>query len=496
MSEPERKPGEPSRKDYLIKAIEAFGRRLIVVDRDLKVLAATSRAGPSPSATEAGATCYDYLYDLPARCDESCPALEVFETGKPVSQRAFDTRKEEEICLFAYPIFEEGRVSAVAVVDVDLADLYGLEMDLRRSNAFLNNLLMSSVDGIIASDMRGKIVIFNEAAAEISGFSVEEAVGGLHITKVYPGDGAREIMRLLRSEEHGGRGKLKSYMVDCLRKDGSRVPIRLSASIVYEGEREMGSVGFFTDQREKLRMQHELQETQIKLLQAEKMASLGKLAAGVAHQLNNPLGGIMLYSQLLLEDCPPDDPARADLVRIAVDTERCRDIVRELLEFARQTRQEIRPCDINRTLSQTLFLLENQEIFQNIEIVKDLDEDLPQVPADVQQLNHVLMNIILNAAEAMEGQGRLIVRTARSDDGPWAVIRIRDTGCGIPVDVLPHIFEPFYTTKEEGKGTGLGLSMAYGIIENHKGRIAVESDYGRGSEFTIHLPFGEKEERG
>jgi len=296
------------------------------------------------------------------------------------------------------------------------------------------------------------------------------------------------VMRKLRSEDHGGKGKLKSYQVNAIRKDGVQVPISLSAAIVYEGEREVASVGFFHDLRERLDMERRLQKTQIQLLQAEKMASLGKLAAGVAHQLNNPLGGITLYAQLMLEEYSLEEAAQSDLQRILDDAERCRNTIRELLEFARQTRQEIRLNDLNHALSQTLFLLENQVLFHNIEIVKDLDTSLPKVPSDIQQLNHVFMNIILNAAEAMEGAGRLEIRTLRSRDGHDVIIQIADTGPGIPEEVLPHIFEPFFTTKEEGKGTGLGLSLAYGIIENHSGRIRVSSEMGKGTTFSIHLP--------
>jgi signal transduction histidine kinase len=276
--------------------------------------------------------------------------------------------------------------------------------------------------------------------------------------------------------------------VDCLRKDGTTVPISLSAAIVYEGDREVASVGFFHDLRERIEMERKLQKTQIQLLQAEKMASLGKLAAGVAHQLNNPLGGITLYAQLMLEEHQLAEAAESDLRRILDDAERCRDTIRELLEFARQTRQEIRLNDLNHALSQTLFLLENQSLFHNIEIVKELDASLPKVPSDIQQLNHVFMNIILNAAEAMEGEGQLRVRTLQSEDGSDFIIQISDTGPGIPENVLPHIFEPFFTTKEEGKGTGLGLSLVYGIIENHDGRIQVWSELGKGATFSIYLP--------
>ena len=242
-------------------------------------------------------------------------------------------------------------------------------------------------------------------------------------------------------------------------------------------------------------MERKLEKTRIQLLQAEKMASLGKLAAGVAHQLNNPLGGITLYAQLMMEEYTLEDAAKEDLKRIIDDAERCRDTVRELLEFARQTRQEIRMNDLNHAISRTLFLLENQALFHNIEIIKSLDPDLPKVPSDVQQLNHVFMNIILNAAEAMEGTGQLRVETLPSDNGCGILIRISDTGPGIPEDALPHIFEPFFTTKEQGKGTGLGLSLAYGIIENHGGRIWAESKIGEGTIFTIELPMGQPSEQ-
>ena len=261
--------------------------------------------------------------------------------------------------------------------------------------------------------------------------------------------------------------------------------IGLACGVLYSG------IGFFYDLRERREMERKLEKTRIQLLQAEKMASLGKLAAGVAHQLNNPLGGITLYAQLMMEEYPLEDGAKEDLKRIIDDAERCRNTVRELLEFARQTRQEIRLNNLNHAISQTLFLLENQSLFHNIEIVKSLDPDLPKVPSDVQQLNHVFMNIILNAAEAMDGTGQLCVETLPSEDGFMVWVRISDTGPGIPGDVLPRVFEPFFSTKKEGKGTGLGLSLAYGIIENHNGRIWAESEPGKGATFTIQLPLSQ-----
>jgi signal transduction histidine kinase len=234
-------------------------------------------------------------------------------------------------------------------------------------------------------------------------------------------------------------------------------------------------------------MKKELEKTQSQLLQAEKMASLGKLAAGVAHQLNNPLGGITLFTQLVLEDYDLPEKARDDLHRILKDAQRCRDTVKELLEFARQTRQEMQAHDLNKAINRTLFLLENQTLFHNIRIDKQLAPLLPPVHGDIQQLNHLLMNIILNAAEAMEGQGKLTVKTELCEDKKRLLIAISDTGPGIPDHIRPHIFEPFFTTKEPGKGTGLGLSMVYGIVENHGGKIHTLNPPGGGTTFIIEL---------
>jgi len=235
-------------------------------------------------------------------------------------------------------------------------------------------------------------------------------------------------------------------------------------------------------------MKKELEKTQLQLLQSEKMASLGKLAAGVAHQLNNPLGGVTLFTKLVLEDYELPPGAREDLGRVLNDAERCRETVKELLEFTRQTRHLMRPNDVNQAVRRTLFLLKSQSLFQNIVMEVHLDEQLPAVHCDIQQLNHMLMNIVLNAAQAMKGCGALTIRTTIVPDRPWVRIEIADSGPGIPPEVLPHIFEPFFTTKDEGEGTGLGLSLVYGIVENHGGQIKALSEPGQGAVFVIELP--------
>jgi PAS domain S-box-containing protein len=384
--------------------------------------------------------------------------------------------------------------NAMVIIDNQDPSLESLEERLRRSNSFLKNLLHSSVDGVISADKSGKILLFNDAASKISGYSEEEALSSLDIRDVYPDGGAYKIMAKLRSDQYGGPGKLKSYQIDFRHKDGTLIPISLNAAIIYEGGIETATMGFFHDLREALRMKKELERTQIQLLQSEKMASLGKLAAGVAHQLNNPLGGITLFARLMMEEYELEDGARKDLNRILKDAERCRDTVKELLEFARQTRHEMRPLDVNRAIARTLFLLENQTLFQNIEVARKLSADIPTVRGDTQQVNHMFMNIILNAAQAMEGHGTLSVATRLSDDGKRVVIEIADTGPGIPKDILPHIFEPFFTTKEEGEGTGIGLSLVYGIVENHDGQIRAVNNTPCGTRFIIELPLSTPED--
>ena len=452
-----------------------------------------------------GRTCYEVKRGLDVPCimvDEFCPCLDSFRTKEPSrNEWIYITREGREIITecTALPVFDaQGRVPRIVHIDRDISHrkryrekLEQINRELSRSNAFLRNLINSSVDAVIASDMSGRILIFNQAAGQITGYSEKEALEELDIRQIYPGEGAREVMRCLRSPDYGGRDKLKAHDTLIRAKDGTLVPIRLSAAVVKDGDQEVATVGFFYDLRERLQMERELEKTRMQLIQAEKMASLGKLAAGVAHQLNNPLSGITLFARILLEEYDLEPQAAQDVERILLNAERSRETIQELLQFARQTQRDMRPTDLNQALSQTIFLLEKQTLFKHIELERHFDPELPLVPADGQQLNHVFMNIILNAADAMEGRGVLTLRTGRGPEGKTVLIEISDTGPGIPPEVLPHLFEPFYTTKEEGEGTGLGLSVAYGIIENHRGRIWAQNRPQGGASFFIELPLAQ-----
>ena len=241
--------------------------------------------------------------------------------------------------------------------------------------------------------------------------------------------------------------------------------------------------------RELQKSHQELEQAQYQLIRTEKLAALGQLAAGVAHEINNPLGTITIYAHILLKGMEADDPRRDDIMLIISEAKRTKDIVQGLLSFARETKLKPGDADINELLEDTLGLLVNQSLFQNIKIKKEFFRDLPTIFADATQLKQVFLNIILNAAQAMEGKGDIAITTWQDKND--IKIKIRDTGPGVPPEHVGKLFNPFFTTKE--KGTGLGLAISYGIIERHFGKIDVETELGKGSTFTISLPIGNSE---
>jgi two-component system NtrC family sensor kinase len=232
----------------------------------------------------------------------------------------------------------------------------------------------------------------------------------------------------------------------------------------------------------------QLMRMQVRVAQSERLASLGMLAAGVAHEINNPLGGILSLTALTLEDLAPEHPDRHNLEVVVRQTERCRDIVKGLLDFSRQSTATMEEEDLNAILDQTLALVGKQAAFFNVEVVWQWAPDLPHVAADRQQLQQVFLNLLVNAVQAMGERGTITITTRPAENGSTAEILIADTGRGIPPGVIDRIFDPFFTTKEGGTGTGLGLAIAYGIVTRHHGSIAVESEVGRGTTFTIRLP--------
>jgi len=260
-------------------------------------------------------------------------------------------------------------------------------------------------------------------------------------------------------------------------------------NMIFELKRSRDAIEEWTQTLER-RVQErtkELQRVQDQLIRAGKMAALGELAAGVAHEINNPLTGVLTFSSLMLKKIDETHPWKKDLENIVQQTTRCRNIVRGLLDFARQRKPDKKESDVHTLINNTLTLLEKQAPFQNIQIVKDFNPNIPKLLIDADQIQQVFMNILLNAADAMGGNaGVLTIKTALRDGK--AEISFTDTGCGIPQEHLSKLFDPFFTTKQTGKGTGLGLAISYGIIQSHNGEIEVESEVGKGSTFRIKLP--------
>ncbi len=231
----------------------------------------------------------------------------------------------------------------------------------------------------------------------------------------------------------------------------------------------------------------ELVAMQSKMAEAEKMVSLGRMAAGVAHEINNPMGGILTFASLGLQDLAEDHPQRRNFEIIIKQTMRCRDIVKGLLEFSHQTESKPTPTDVNDVVDKTLMLLQQQASFQNVRTTRLTGENLPPVVIDPGHLQQVVLNLVVNAVDAMDEKGDLTVATELAPGGREVRIRIRDTGKGIPKDILPMIFEPFFTTKEVGKGTGLGLAIVHGIVTRAGGKVVVDSSP-QGTTFTVILP--------
>lgn len=395
-------------------------------------------------------------------------------------------RRVFETCMVASRI---GKSTIVFIYLRDLTDRIMMGRKLNKANNFLSNIINSSVDGIVVVDDKGVPLIFNEGAERILGYQAEEVVDHPEVLlKFYPLEVAREMKRRMLSHEYGPPDRLNPTPVTFLNKAGEEVPVRFSAAIVREGGRIMASVGIFSDLRETLRMRRELEMSQAQLVQAEKIASLGTLSAGVAHEINNPLAGILIFAELLLKDLAPDAPGRENVEEIVKQTLRCQQIVTRLLEFSRQSLGERTVFDVNEIIQRCVDLVRHQAFFHNIEIIQDLDPLLPQIVGDPGQMQQVFTNLLLNAADAMDNRGRISIASRPLPQEEGILLTFSDTGAGIVPDLREKIFEPFFTTKPPSKGTGLGLSIVFGVIQRHGGTIEVDSAPGRGTTFIIRLP--------
>jgi PAS domain S-box-containing protein len=382
---------------------------------------------------------------------------------------------------------EKGTIIGYEGLNIDITDRKKMERELKEANDFLMDLIESSVDGIVVTNMKGDILIFNRGAENILGYNREEVVGKMNIRNIYPPGVAREVMEKLKSPDFGGVGKLTSFPIFHQRKDGELIEGDLSASIIYDekGE-EIASIGIFKDLRERLGIERELQKMQEALLQSEKLAAMGRLTSQIAHELNNPIYGIMNTLELLKTEIPPESKRRRILELSLSEIQRLSEMLRNMLSFSKPEEEKRRLVKMNELVEGILLVMEKQMREVNIKVETTFDDDIPEIMASTNQMRQVLLNIFKNAKEAMPKGGTLFVKTSQEDNR--VLIHIQDTGIGIPEEIKDKIFEAFFTTKQKVKGVGLGLSVCYGIIKDHGGEITVESEEGKGTTFTISLP--------
>jgi two-component system, NtrC family, sensor kinase len=360
--------------------------------------------------------------------------------------------------------------------------------------SFQRRLIDSSMDGILGCDREGAVITINRAMEGMLGVSRYQVLGKRRVSEFFSDEGFTDLEKNLADDRYGGVGRLSLYETRILTPDGNAIPVQVSVTEIMNGEEHDGMVFFFRDLRDIRRLEREMAD-QAKILHQDKMMSLGRLAASVVHEINNPLSGILNYARLMKRVLgrghPTDeqlDKFKAYLELVESETGRCSEIVSSLLSFSRRSRSHPTEVNVSDLVSRSVILSRHKLELQNIELEVDVAQGLPPVHGDPNQLQQCMINLILNAVDAMPGGGCLTLRARLEEDLRHLVLSVEDTGTGIAPEALPHIFEPFFTTKQEGYGVGLGLSTVYGIVELHHGSVEANSRPGHGTFVTIRLP--------
>ncbi|RLB84105.1 MAG: hypothetical protein DRH24_06065 [Deltaproteobacteria bacterium] len=402
------------------------------------------------------------------------------------------------ILLSAALLYDEGEEVATVGYFKDMRDIKRLQQEVTKG-FYDRNLIQSSIDAIMASDKDGTVIVFNHSAEKLLGYSEDEVIMKMSFNDFFPTAIAKYREELF-SSDYGGKNRLFLYETYLVDKTGNKIPVQLSATVMFDQGEEVGTVAFFRDLREIRRMEQQFAD-QARLLHEHKMISLGRLSASVVHELNNPLAGILNYIRLMLKIINRGalkqenmDKFQRYLTLVESETGRCSKIVSNLLAFSRKSKLEFRKMNVNELLEKCILLSQHKLMLQNIQITTDLDRGIPEVFGDFNQTQQCVINLIFNAIDAMPDGGTLTLESSFNSKKRMVEIKVEDTGCGIAEKDIHQIFDPFYSTKTEGKGVGLGLSMVYGIIEEHKGTITVKSKPGEYTIFTINLPVDKMED--
>ncbi len=390
----------------------------------------------------------------------------------------------------------KGKPCMIAVTK-DMTPIKEAEKKLRESEQRFKELFNSVSDLIYRQDLEGKFVSVNRAMTQIFGYEVHEFLGRKASEFMKP-----ELRPLFESEYLEGLKKKGHYegITAYFTRDGRKIYLEYRSQLIRPQKGEPFISGIARDVTDRILAQREIKKLEKQVLQAQKMEAIGTLAGGVAHDFNNILQAIFGYTQILLMSKDENDPDVENLRQIEMSAKRASELTQQLLAFSRKVKSELRPTDLNQEVLQVEKLL-RRTIPKMIDIELDLAEDLKIINADPAQLEQVVMNLCVNARDAMPEGGKLIIHTENvvldeqyckehlgSKAGSYVMLSISDTGYGMDKEILEHIFEPFFTTKEVGKGTGLGLAMVYGIVKNHNGYITCYSEPGEGTIFKIYLP--------
>jgi len=363
---------------------------------------------------------------------------------------------------------------------------------------FQKNLIESAMDGILACDMKGNIISFNKSMERISGYSRSTVIDKMSLVQLLSEKEEKHFREALRGDRYGGENRLTLYETTLLGNAQRQIPVQVSAARLMHGEREDGLICYFRDLREIRKLEREVAD-QARILHQDKMMSLGRLAASVVHEINNPLSGILNYLKLMMRIInrggPLEEKYRDKFIRylelVESETSRCSQIISSLLTFSRVSPPNFSPLRTDELLKRCIILSRHKLELSNIELTSSIQPEVPPVMGDFNQLQQCVINLIFNAIDAMPDGGAIEINGGLNANSQEVLITVKDSGHGISQADLPNVFEPFFTTKKEGFGVGLGLSTVYGIIERHKGTIDVSSREGEGSEFRIKLPVTE-----
>ncbi len=415
--------------------------------------------------------------------DKAVRLLKASAAGMPTGPDEFELIRKDRSRVFVeistYPIGQGDNIEVIGIAR-DITDRKQMETAVRESEESLRALIENAPDSITVYDLNGTIVDCNRRGEELVGYSREEMVGkSMFEIGIIPED---YVARASRSLEKNAFSQTDHpFEFDLLRKDSSRLTVEATTITVERGGKpQIICISRDVTQRKQMEQQLHL---------AGRLAAVGQLAAGVAHELNNPLSAVQGFAQFLAQRSNLDEATKGDIETIYREAQRATKITSNLLSFARKYTPEKRLISVNEALEHSLELHAYRMRVNNVEVVTQLDPDLPKTMADFHQMQQVFVNIITNAEQALtevHGKGRLVVKTKRVGD----MIRVSftDDGPGIPDDILKSVFDPFFTTKEVGQGTGLGLSICYGIVREHGGRLYAKSDTGKGATFVMEIP--------